>query len=197
MDSSVVSLVRSELIKTEVMIQDILNDSKVLDNFEKLVDIFTKCFRDGNKILLAGNGGSAAEAQHMAGEYVNRFRFDRPPLPAIALNTDTSVMTAISNDYSYDDIFSRQIKALGKQGDVFLAYSTSGRSTNVLNAMNEAHKNGLIVVAFTGMNYKEMSRYCDLIISLPSNDTPIIQHGHTMLGHLLVEIVELEIFGNK
>ena len=196
MDRSVESFLRSELSKTDVMIRDILADQDFVSKIEKLVEICTKCFLEGNKLIFAGNGGSAAEAQHMAGEYVNRFRFERPPLPAIALTTDTSILTAISNDYSFDEIFSRQIQALGKSGDVFLAYSTSGNSLNILKALNVAHENGLVTVGFTGTHDKEMSRYCDLVISLPSGDTPIIQHGHTMLGHLLVEIVELEIFEN-
>ncbi|WP_338844823.1 D-sedoheptulose 7-phosphate isomerase [Massilia sp. W12] len=154
------------------------------------------CMRKGGKILLAGNGGSAADAQHIAGEFVSRFAFDRPGLSAIALTTDTSILTAIGNDYGYDLLFARQVQAHGAQGDVFIAYSTSGKSRNIIRALSEAKKVGLTTIGFTGMRKGEMAELCDYLFEVPSVDTPKIQEGHLILGHILCGIVENEIFGS-
>jgi len=152
--------------------------------------------RSGGKLLFAGNGGSAADAQHMAGELVSRFAFDRPGLAAIALTTDTSIMTAVGNDYGYEHLFARQVQALGNAGDVFVAYSTSGKSPNIVRALEEARAQRLICIGFTGNRRGPMNTLCDHCLEVPSSDTPRIQEGHLLLGHLLCGIVEQAIFGS-
>lgn len=149
----------------------------------------------GGKILLAGNGGSAADAQHIAGELVSRFLFDRPGLPAVALTTDSSILTAIGNDYGYEKLFARQIQALGRPGDVFIAYSTSGNSPNILEALKEAEARGLTRIGMTGNRKGAMCALCEHVLEVPSPSTPRIQEGHLVLGHLLCELIEGEIFG--
>lgn len=146
------------------------------------------------KDLLAGNGGSAAEAQHIAGELVSRFAFDRPGLPAIALTTDTSILTAIGNDYGYEKLFARQVQAHGQKGDIFVAYSTSGKSPNILLALQEARQRGLVCVGMTGSRGQSMQEFCDYLLEVPSNETPKIQEGHTVLGHILCGLVENTLF---
>lgn len=153
-----------------------------------------KALRRGNKILLAGNGGSAADAQHLAGELVNRFSYDRPGLPAFALTTDTSVLTAIGNDYGYGHLFARQIEAVGQAGDVFIGISTSGRSVNVLNALRRAREKGLVTVGFTGRTGGEMPALCDYCLRVPADATPRIQEGHMSLGHTLCWLIERALF---
>ena len=150
--------------------------------------------RGGGKILLAGNGGSAADAQHMAGEYVSRFMYDRPGLAAIALTTDTSILTAIGNDYGYEKLFSRQIQALGRPGDVFIGYSTSGTSRNILMGFETARAAGLTCIGFTGNRGGPMHDLCDIVLAVPSAETPKIQEGHLVLGHIVCGIVERAMF---
>lgn len=156
-----------------------------------------KCMSSGGRLLLAGNGGSAADAQHIAGEFVSRFAFDRPGLPAIALTTDTSILTAIGNDYGYEKLFSRQVQAHGKKGDVFLAYSTSGSSLNILKALDEARSLGLATIGFTGNRRGAICELCDFLIEVPSCDTPKIQEGHLVLGHILCGLVENALFSRS
>jgi D-sedoheptulose 7-phosphate isomerase len=153
--------------------------------------------KSGGKILLAGNGGSAADAQHIAGEFVSRFAFERPGLPAIALTTDTSILTAIGNDYGYEKLFARQVQALGNEGDVFIGYSTSGTSPNVLQAFVEARARGLVCVGFTGNRGGPMLTLCDHLLAVPCASTPKIQEGHLVLGHILCGLVEAEIFSGQ
>lgn len=148
----------------------------------------------GGKILLAGNGGSAAQASHMAGELMGRFAFDRPGLPALALTTDTAVITAIGNDYGYEYIFSRQLQAHGNKGDVFIGYSTSGQSLNILRAFEEARSRGLVCIGFTGNRGGRMRELCDFLLEIPSAETPKIQEEHLVLGHILCGLVERELF---
>lgn len=150
--------------------------------------------RAGHKILFAGNGGSAADAQHLAGELVSRFNYDRPGLAAFALTTDTSVLTAIGNDYGYERIFARQIEAVGTEGDVFFAISTSGRSPNILKALQAARSKGLVTVGLTGRSGGTMRELCDHCLSSPSDATPRIQEGHIAIGHTLCWLIEREIF---
>jgi D-sedoheptulose 7-phosphate isomerase len=149
----------------------------------------------GGKILLAGNGGSAADAQHIAGELVSRFAFDRPGLPAVALTTDTSILTAIGNDYGYAELFARQIQALGRAGDVLLAYSTSGQSPNIIRALEAARHTGVKTIGLTGSRGGEMVALCDICIEVPSPHTPKIQEGHLVIGHILCGLIEDAIFG--
>jgi D-sedoheptulose 7-phosphate isomerase len=146
------------------------------------------------KVLFAGNGGSAADAQHMAGEFVSRFMFDRPGLAAIALTTDTSILTAIGNDYGYERLFERQVQALGRRGDVLVAYSTSGKSPNILRALEAARAKGLVTIGFTGNRGGPMPELCDHLLATPSGDTPKIQEGHLIMGHILCGLVERAMF---
>jgi D-sedoheptulose 7-phosphate isomerase len=154
-----------------------------------------RAFRNGSKLLIAGNGGSAADAQHIAGELLSRFGCERDPLPALALTTDTSVLTAIGNDYGFDHTFERQVRGLGRRGDVFLAISTSGRSPNVLAALQAARGIGMTTVGFTGDGAREMSAYCDHCLAAPSSETPLIQQIHIVAAHAICGLVEQELFG--
>jgi D-sedoheptulose 7-phosphate isomerase len=150
--------------------------------------------RRGGKLLFAGNGGSAADAQHLAAEIVGRFSYDRPGLPAFALTTDTSVLTAIGNDYGYERLFARQIEAVGQPGDIFFAISTSGRSPNILAALRIARERGLLSIGFTGAGGGQMPDLCDHCLRVPSDSTPRIQEGHITLGHALCCMIERQIF---
>jgi D-sedoheptulose 7-phosphate isomerase len=150
--------------------------------------------RAGRKLLFCGNGGSAADAQHWAGELVSRFHYDRPGLPAIALTTDSSILTAIGNDYGYDRVFARQVEALGVSGDVLVAISTSGNSPNVIAAIEAARARGLATIGFTGEGGGRMAALCDVCIRIPSTSTPRIQEGHEVLGHALCALIEATLF---
>ena len=154
-----------------------------------------QCFQRGNKLLLCGNGGSAADAQHVAAELVNRFRFDRPALPALALTTDSSILTCIGNDSSFDFVFSRQVDALAKPSDILVGISTSGRSANVLNALGAARAKGVTTIGFTGAKGRDrMSSKCDLCLVIPSTDTARIQEAHEFVWHVICGVVEEEMF---
>jgi D-sedoheptulose 7-phosphate isomerase len=150
--------------------------------------------RNGNKILFAGNGGSAADAQHLAGELVSRFNYDRPGLPAFSLSTDTSVLTAIGNDYGYERLFARQIEAVGNAGDVFIGISTSGRSPNILNALRTARGKGLVTVGLTGRLSGDMPALCDHCLHAPSDLTTCVQEGHICIGHTICYLIEQQLF---
>jgi D-sedoheptulose 7-phosphate isomerase len=183
-------------------IEESLNVKKLLlddNNIQKLIkqssDLCCKAIRNGNKILLIGNGGSAADAQHLAGELVNRFGFERPGLSALALTTDSSVITSISNDYDFEQLFSRQVQALGKKGDVLIALSTSGNSKNILKGISEAHKSGITTIGLTGKSGGKMPGICDLCIRVPTDDTPRIQEAHILIGHIMCSMIENAIFG--
>jgi D-sedoheptulose 7-phosphate isomerase len=152
------------------------------------------CFAAGHKLLIFGNGGSAADAQHIAAEFVNRFTVERKPLPALALSTDTSILTSISNDYSFDEVFSKQIKALGRKDDIALGISTSGESKNVLVAVETARDVGLYTVGLTGCGGGELARRCDLALIVDSRTTPRIQETHITAGHILCELVDRILF---
>ncbi len=160
----------------------------------QVAETITQALRAGNKLLVAGNGGSAADAQHIAAELVSRLMFDRAPLAAIALTTDTSGLTAIGNDYGYDFVFERQVQALGHPGDVLLGISTSGRSANVLRALAIARSLGMITVGFAGARADEMQRLCDLLLSAPSSSTAIIQQIHITAAHTVCALVERAMF---
>ena len=162
-----------------------------------IAEAWVTALKAGNKVLFFGNGGSAADAQHLAAELVVRYRINRRALPSIALTTDTSILTAIGNDYGYEKLFSRQIQALGRPGDVFVGYSTSGKSPNVLRAFEEARRIGLVCVGMTGNRGGPMHELCDHVLAVPSESTPKIQEGHLVLGHIICGLVEAEIFGKK
>lgn len=163
----------------------------------QVLDVVARCvaaLKRGNKILFAGNGGSAADAQHWAAELVSRFGYDRPGLPGMALTTDTSAITAIGNDYGYERVFARQLQALGRKGDVFFAISTSGNSRNILAAAEAAQAIGIEVVGFTGRSGGAMTRDCTICLHMPSDETAKIQEGHELLGHLICGLIEREMF---
>lgn len=175
--------------------QKMLSDKLLIS---KLVDVSSICintFKKDGKILIAGNGGSAADAQHFAGELVSRFHFDRPALSAIALTTDSSVITAIGNDYGYEDVFARQIQAHGRSGDVFIAISTSGNSANILKAIQTAKAIGLVVIGLTGRSGGKMKDMCDVCLCAPSDSTPRIQECHLFFEHTLCACIEESLFG--
>jgi len=158
----------------------------------------TDAFRAGHKLLIAGNGGSAADAQHIAGEFLSRLNFDRNPLPAMALTTDTSVLTAVGNDYGFEQTFARQVRGLGKPGDVFIAISTSGRSPNVIAALQAARDGGLATIGFTGTAANgAMQPLCDHCLAAPSAETPLIQQIHIVAAHAICGLVESNLFGGK
>jgi D-sedoheptulose 7-phosphate isomerase len=159
-----------------------------------VVDAVTAALKGGNKILLFGNGGSAADAQHLAAEFVNRFVIERPPLPAIALTTDASVITSIANDYDFADIFSKQIRAIGQQGDVAWGMSTSGASANVVKGLETARKIGMVTVALTGRDGGEIARIADHALNVSSTSTPRIQEVHITVGHVICEMVDFRLF---
>jgi len=174
--------------------QLLLNDVEIVSGMARVSEILVEAFRKGNKPLLFGNGGSAADAQHIAAEFVGRFAFDRPPLPALALSVNTSAVTAIGNDYGFDLLFARQIEALGRAGDVAIGISTSGNSANVLQGMAVANKMGLHTVALTGASGGKLKSAAEHCICAPSNDTPRIQECHILIGHIISELVEETIF---
>ncbi len=162
------------------------NEDKILLAAETILN----CLLHGNKVLLCGNGGSASDSQHIAAEFVNRFKMERRPLPAIALTTDTSILTAIANDYSFDEVFKKQVEALGSLGDVLIGISTSGNSKNVIAALKKAKEKGIITIGLTGKGKCQMDEICDINIKVESKDTPRIQEVHIFLGHVICDIVE-------
>jgi len=172
----------------------IMEDHALLDRIVSAGTHCVKAFQCGNKIMLAGNGGSAADAQHIAAEMVNRFQIDRPGLPAMALTTDSSILTAIGNDYGYDELFKRQVDAYGRQGDIFIGISTSGNSPNIIKALAHAQELGILAVGFTGSTGGNMANNCDLCINIPSESTPRIQEVHITVGHIICDIVEKTLF---
>jgi D-sedoheptulose 7-phosphate isomerase len=160
----------------------------------RVVDAITGALKAGNKILLFGNGGSAADAQHIAGEFVNRFIIERPPLPAIALSTDTSVITSIGNDYDFSEIFSKQIRAIGHAGDVAWGISTSGKSPNIIKALEMAKKMEMITISFTGRDGGDIARMVDYSLNVSSNSTPRVQEVHITVAHVICEMVDFKLF---
>jgi D-sedoheptulose 7-phosphate isomerase len=160
-----------------------------------IAETITRAFRGGGKVLLAGNGGSAADAQHIAGEFLSRLNFDRNPLPAVALTTDSSVITAIGNDYGFDQAFERQVRGLGRPGDVFIAISTSGRSPNILVALQAARAIGVTTIGFSGAGERDMTALCDHYLAAPANETPLIQQIHIVAAHAICGLVERNLFG--
>lgn len=175
--------------------EKILKNENLLLLIEKVALECVKAYKQGNKTLLAGNGGSAADAQHLAGEFVSRFYFDRPGVASIALTTDTSILTAIGNDYGYEKVFARQVQAQGVKGDIFIGISTSGNSLNILEALKICKEKGIVSVGFTGESGGKMAELCDYCIKVPSKETPRIQESHILIGHILCAIVEETLFG--
>ena len=176
--------------------QAILESEPLLDVIEAVAKACVAVYRNGKKTMLAGNGGSAADAQHIAAELVGRYGFDRPSIPSLALTTDTSNLTAIGNDYGYDKVFSRQLEGMSQAGDLFIGISTSGNSQNIINAFESAKERGVTTVALVGRDGGKMAVMADYAIIIPSNATPRIQESHILIGHILCDIIEKELFGD-
>lgn len=177
--------------------QQLLEDEKINATLEACINVIVNAFATGNKVLFCGNGGSAADAQHLAAEFSGRFYIDRDPLPAEALHCNSSYLTAVANDYSYDVIYSRLIKGIGKKGDVLIGLSTSGNSTNIVNAFKVAREKEMITIGFTGFTGGLMKELSDHLLNVPSTDTPRIQESHILLGHIICELVEEKLFGKS
>ena len=188
--------IRKQIEDSVAIKQKLLNDQAVLSGIEKTSAALVRAFRDNHKVFLAGNGGSAADAQHIAAELVNRFYFDRPGLPAIALTTDTSVLTSVGNDFGFENVFSRQLKALGNEGDVFIGLSTSGNSQNIIDALNVCKEKNILTIVLTGSSGGKMKDMADICLKVPSDDTPRIQEVHILIAHIICGIVEEELFGH-
>jgi D-sedoheptulose 7-phosphate isomerase len=184
---------QQELTAATQVLQALQHDSLLLNDFERWVALCEQALLSGKKLLFIGNGGSAADAQHLAAELVVRFKLTRRGLPALALTVDSSVLTAIGNDFGFDQLFSRQVEALGAAGDVLIALTTSGNSENVLRAVPVARSMGIQVVAMTGASGGKIASMADVCLRMPSNDTPRIQEAHTLLGHMLCDLLEQRI----
>ncbi len=185
-------------IKESIEVKNrILDDINLLKKIDEVSQIVLNAYQRGNKTIFAGNGGSAADSQHLAAEFVSRFYFDRPALSSIALTTDTSILTAIGNDYGYDKLFERQIEANGNKDDVFFGISTSGNSPNIINALKACKKLGIYRIGLTGQSDSKMLNYCDIVIQVPSISTPRIQECHILIGHIICGFVEEMIYGDK
>jgi D-sedoheptulose 7-phosphate isomerase len=188
MEDHIVKIFKESSHLKEIFVNE--NLSKIV----KVVEVLTEILNAGNKILLFGNGGSAADAQHLAAEFVNRFIIERPPLPAIALTTDTSIITSIGNDYGFEDIFSKQIRAIGQPGDVAWGITTSGVSPNVIKALETAQKMKLITIGLTGKDGGEIAKIADYVLNVSSNSTPRIQEVHITVGHVICEMLDYRLF---
>lgn len=185
----------SNIIKSSIDVKErILNDANLLIKINEAAELIIKTYKQGGRVFFCGNGGSAADAQHLAAELSGRFYFDRPPLAAEALHVNTSYITAVANDYAYDVIFSREVDAFCKEGDVLVGISTSGNSANVLKAFETAKGKGVLTIAMTGESGGRMASISDILINVPSNDTPRIQESHITIGHIICQIVEEELF---
>jgi D-sedoheptulose 7-phosphate isomerase len=191
MKEKIISRIEQSIEVKRQMIQD----TALLTQIEIAVDAIIRAYQEKKKVLLCGNGGSAADAQHIAAEFSGRFYFDRPPLYAEALHVNTSFVTAISNDYSFDLVYARMVEAAGKTGDILIALSTSGNSENIIQAIGSAKKKGMYVIGFTGKSGGKMKSCCDCLLNVPSADTPRIQEAHITLAHIICEFVEKTLFG--
>jgi D-sedoheptulose 7-phosphate isomerase len=185
------------LVRSREAVDKAIKDPAFSATTERIVDCVCHTLTAGGKVLLAGNGGSAADAQHLAGEFLSRLYYDRAPVAAVALTTDSSVLTAIGNDYGYEWVFARQIRGLGRKGDTFIAISTSGRSPNILRAIEAAREMGLTVIGLTGRTGAEMRSRCDLCLCAPVDETPLIQQIHITAGHIICGLVEERLFPRR
>ncbi len=189
------NMIVAEMEKSLAVKQALLKDDAAIGAMAAAVEKAIEVFRQGGKLLIAGNGGSAADSQHVAGELVNRLYFDRPALPAIALSTDTSVLTAIGNDSGFDLVFSRQVEALGADGDMFLGISTSGNAPNIINALRVCRQKGIFSVGLTGRSGGKLASLCDICIKVPADKTPRVQECHILICHIFCGIIEEKLFG--
>jgi D-sedoheptulose 7-phosphate isomerase len=174
--------------------ENLLKDAALLNRVADAANLLVETYRNGGKVLLCGNGGSAADAQHLAAEFSGRFYFDRPPLDAEALHTNTSYITAVANDYHFDEVYARIVSAKGRKADVLIAISTSGNSPNILKAIEAADRLGMSTIGMTGASGGKMRDRCNILLNVPSDDTPRIQEAHILIGHIICEIVESAMF---
>ena len=188
------SAIKDNLKSSMEVKQKLFDDQDIQDRINDLSQKIIDVYKNDGKVLFCGNGGSAADAQHLAAEFSGRYYYDRPPLFSEALHVNTSYMTAVANDYSYDVVYERLIKAMGRKGDVLIALSTSGNSQNVINALVQANKADMLTVGFTGESGGKMKEHCDILINIPSTNTPRIQECHMLIGHTICEIVEQGLF---
>jgi len=195
MENIMQKFINGQIEKSYKVKQQMLENEEMTALIKTVSDKAIEIYRQGNKTLIAGNGGSAADAQHIAGEFVSKFYFDRPGLSSLALTTDTSIITAIGNDYGYEKLFSRQVQANGVKGDMFIGISTSGNSKNILEALKECKEKGIVTVGLTGEKGGAMKALCDYCICVPSNETPRVQEAHILIGHIICAVVEEAIFG--
>jgi D-sedoheptulose 7-phosphate isomerase len=186
--------IKDQIDSAAALVKSLQSANDVIEQADLAAKACVAALARGKKVLFAGNGGSAADSQHMAGEFVSRFNYDRPGLAAFALTVDTSILTAIGNDYGYDHSFSRQIEAVGQEGDIFFAYSTSGNSPNIVKALQAAKAKGIVCIGMTGNRKGSMEALCDLCIRIPSASTPKIQEGHLIIGHAICGLVEEMVF---
>ncbi len=191
-----IDYIKKEVAASAQTKQNILEDEAFLEKIAAVITASVDVYKNSKKILIAGNGGSAADAQHFAAELVGRYGFDRPSLPALALTTDTSNLTAIGNDYGYDQVFSRQLEGMGVEGDLFIGISTSGNSQNILNAFTSAKAKGITTVALTGRDGGKMAEVADYTLIVPSDATPRIQESHLLIEHMICDAIEKSIFGD-
>ncbi|MDP4820750.1 MAG: D-sedoheptulose 7-phosphate isomerase [Saprospiraceae bacterium] len=192
MDKS--TLIQNNFREAIALKEQLLQDTQLQDHILRIADLLIHTFQQKGKVLFCGNGGSAADAQHLAAEFSGRYYFDRPPLPSEALHVNTSYLTAVANDYSYEEVYARLIRAMGNPGDVLIGLSTSGNSANVVKAFMEARALGMVTVGFTGAGGGLMKEQSDYLIAIPSRNTPRIQECHMLIGHSICEIVEAALF---
>jgi len=194
MNNNLISDIKKSISESIQVKQNILENPDLLSKISRVSQEIINAFKNDKKVLFCGNGGSAADAQHIAAELSGRFYFDREPLFAEALHVNTSYLTAVANDYSYDEVFSRLVKAKGRAGDILIGISTSGNSKNVIKAIEVANEKGMITIGMTGKTGGKMKEICKYLINVPSTDTPRIQEAHIMIGHIICEIVEKVLF---
>lgn len=197
METMMKSTILGQMADTQAVMAAMAADAKLVQTLETVAQVCVKSLGQRGKLLFMGNGGSAADSQHLAGEMVSRFAYDRPGLAAVALTVDTSVLTAIGNDYGYELLFSRQVEALGQPGDVLFGFSTSGKSPNILKALRTARAMGLVTVGMTGNRGEAITQLVDHCVEIPSACTPNIQEGHIVVGHIICGLIEASIFPQK
>jgi D-sedoheptulose 7-phosphate isomerase len=190
-------MIKKRIQESVTLKQTVLNDARLLGLVWETVQVMVGAFKQKKKVLFCGNGGSAADAQHLAAEFTGRYYFDRPPLFSEALHVNTSYLTAVANDYSYEEVYSRLVQAYGTRGDVLVGLSTSGNSNNIVRALETANALGMITVGMTGQTGGAMKNCCKILINIPSTDTPRIQEMHILLGHIMCELVEETLYGKK
>jgi D-sedoheptulose 7-phosphate isomerase len=194
MDDKQKMSISNQILESIRIKQALLDDSTCIEIISNISDRIIECYREGHKVVLMGNGGSAADAQHIACELVSKFRIERKALPALALNVNTSILTAVGNDYDYDHVFARQVEAWVQPGDIAIGLSTSGNSANVVKALNCAKEIGAFTIAFTGESGGKLASSVDICFKVPSTDTPRIQEAHIIVGHIICDIVERVLF---